>query len=211
MDVAYKIDPDGKLEAQQPGHPQPAHLRRQGRLARRHQAAGAAGRGAAEGPQRRDRHQPADQRLDQRPAVQRRRHRAEGHRQPARQGADRAVRAARRRRQRRPELGRASSPAPRRVTDGRPQRDRQGGQGAGRPPGAEDDRHRRQRPGERARGDAAGRARGARCCAEQRREALRGGAAADAPLPPLDAPSAARSARQAQSTATPSCRTSRAT
>jgi hypothetical protein len=53
---------------QQPGGAQPAELWRQGR-GRAGQPARQAGRGAAGRPQRRDRHQPAHQRLAQRPAV----------------------------------------------------------------------------------------------------------------------------------------------
>jgi uncharacterized protein involved in outer membrane biogenesis/outer membrane protein OmpA-like peptidoglycan-associated protein len=55
-------------DGQQQGGAQPADLWRQGG-GRAGQPAGEAGRGAAGRPQRRDRHQPADQRLAERPAV----------------------------------------------------------------------------------------------------------------------------------------------
>ena len=87
---------------------QPAAVRRAGR-GRARQPAGAAGRGAAGRPQRRDRHRPAAQRLDQRPAVQHRPADLQGDRQPDRQGRHGAVRAADRRpwrRQRRVERDR---------------------------------------------------------------------------------------------------------
>ncbi len=92
-EVAYKIDADGKLRCEEPGHPEPAHLRRQDRLRHRDQAAGAAHGRVAERQQWRDRHQPARQRQRQRPEIQRWRHHLEGHPEPADEGLHVTVRA----------------------------------------------------------------------------------------------------------------------
>ena len=118
MDVAYKIDADGRLEARNQVILNQLTFGDADRLADGHQAAGQAGDRAAEGSQRRHRHQPADQRQPQRPAIQRRRRRGQADRQPAREGGDLAVRAARRWRGRRRRPGHERDRVP--ARHGRP-------------------------------------------------------------------------------------------
>ena len=92
FDVRYRVE-NRKLTAENRTRARPAYVRRARRESHRHEAAGTARGGLAQGPARRDRHPAADLRLARRSAVLRRRAHRPRDRQPDHQGGDGTVRA----------------------------------------------------------------------------------------------------------------------